>query len=334
MEDDVDRSPNRIEDERVETILTEVENHELPPPLVKLLSGYQNLETARSPFMWKWVHNLAPSNTFPCVDHSYRDAVVTDKTILILFITLLDDILEKAGDRATFEELTKLPSVHGDPDLGAPSVDSTYVAFTEQVWERLVDRLQRGPQFERYADLFRFDIKQAITAIEYSRLAIQQPELATLHDIDRYESHNMVMFGYADIDLMHTSQDYTGELATIREAVWHAQKMARIGNWVSTWEREYRQGDYSSGIIIYALENDIVSKADLSTPSETSSNSLDSVVERIREAGVEEHFLTQWNHHHTQLLELNEQLDTIDLSSYIDGTETVLDYHLASTGLK
>lgn len=334
MGNDVPRPPVKIDENRVESILTSVSAHDLPAPLPELLSDYQQLKAARPLFMWKWVHKLAPSNTLPCVDHSYREKVPLDKTLTILVVTLLDDLLEKTGDKATFTELAKLPHPNQTPRSEAPDVDSAYIEFTERVWTTLTERLQDSPQFERYADLFRYDIKQAINAIEYSDLVIRHPELATMGDIERYESHNMVMFAYADIDLMHTTHEYHSELGTIREAVWHAQKMARIGNWVSTWEREFQEGDYSSAIIVYALEEGIISPADLPADQRSSPDIVESVISRIRDAAVEEHFLDRWADHYAELVDINEQLDGFDLMPYIEGTEEVLDYHLASTGLK
>lgn len=329
-----DGPPVGIDDKRAESIIASVSAHDLPAPLPTLLSDYQQLKAARPRFMWKWVHKLAPRNTLPCVDDSYREKVPLDKTLTILFITLLDDVLEKTGDKATFTELAKLPETHSSPDKTVANVDSAYVEYTERVWTLLVDRLQRSPHFQRYAELFRYDLKQAINAIRYSDIVIRHPELATMADIERYESHNMVMFGYADIDLMHTSDGQHPSLATIRDAVWHAQKMARIGNWVSTWERELRDGDFSSAIIVYALEQGIISPGDLPSDQHVSPEMIDTVIDRIQDAAVEEQFLTRWADHHAELIDINEQLDGFDLMPYIEGTEEVLEYHLASTGLK
>lgn len=321
-----------LSEDEIETLLIEVSDHTLPADIRDLIEEYQSLQNARPPFMWKWVHRLAPQNTLPCVDTQFRESVPVDKTITILFITLLDDILEKSGDRETFNEISKIPFDAQTADPHAPSVDTEYVMFSRKVWQTLRERIESAPNYDMYRELFEFDMKQAINSIEYADLAIRRPELATMDDLERYESHNMAMFAYADIDLMHSSVDMQADLSTLRKAIWTAQLMSRIGNWVSTWEREIREGDYCSGPVLYALESGIISRSELRSPN-VDSDSIDSMVDRIKQHGVEKRFLTRWEQHHRELKAYNEEL-TVDLGAFIDGTEEVLRYHLASTGLK
>lgn len=325
-------SPSR---EEIETLLMQVSDHTLPPDVEKLVEEYQTLQNARPPFMWKWVHRLAPQNTLPCVDERFTDRVPVDKTIAILFVTLLDDLLEKAGDRATFTELSKIPFEGQHPDPNAAGVDADYVEFSQRVWQTLLDRIREAPKYDVYEDLLTFDMKQVIHSVEYADIAIRRPELATLSDLERYETHNMAMFVYADIDLMHSSIDMQRDLATLREAIWTAQLMSRIGNWVSTWEREIREGDYCSGPVLYALENDIIEHGELlAADPESGDGSVEELIDRIKHHGVERTFLTRWERHYRELRAYNEELTAVDLEEFIDGTEEVLRYHLATTGLK
>lgn len=319
--------------EEVETLLTEVWEHELPDNIRRLVEEYQTLEAARPPFMWKWVHRLAPNNTLPCVDDRFVDDVPVDKTITILFITLLDDVLEKMGDEETFSELAKIPSSNRDPDPDRSEVNTECVRFGMRVWTTLCDRIQRAPHYTTYEDLFRYDIKQAINAIEYTNLAIEHPNLITMADLERYESHNMVMFAYADIDLMHSPSEVQAEFSNLREAIWDAQIMARIGNWVSTWERELKEGDFSGGAIVSALEQDVVSVTELRRAT-TKDALAEELIDRIKSAGIEKQLLHRWEREYHQLTRYNEDLSTVDLDPFIEGMEEVLRYHLASTGLK
>jgi len=324
---------SRPDEAETETLLTEVYEHTLPADLRELIEDYQKLEDARPPFMWKWVHRLAPQNTLPSVHEEYREDVPIDKTIAILFTTLLDDVLEKHRDRATFDEIAKVPSSHSSAVHDRDGVNTEYVRFSARVWETLVDRIRRAPNFEAYRELFEYDVKQAVQGIEYSRIAIFRPELATMGDLERYESHNMMMFTYADIDLMHSPIEVREDLPTLREAIWTAQLMARIGNWVSTWERELREGDFSSGPVVYALDSDIISRGELAEAPDDS-ETADRLIDRIKSAGVEKRFLTEWEQHYHRLEEHNTDLSQLDLGPFIEGTEEVLRYHLASTGLK
>jgi len=349
-----------MDSDRVASLLSGVVDHQLPPVLDELVTEYQSLPDARPEFVWQWVHKLAPQNTLPCVDAANRERVLTDKTLIVLFVTLLDDALEKRRDEATFQTMASIPFVRRDEErslngvhiedggVSPPDsvggdlsgrVDSKYVEFAQRVWEVLITRLEQSQRYDRYEDLFRFDLTQAVNAIQYSDLVIRHPEFGTLEELKRYESHNMGMLAYADVDLMYSS-DVPDSLALLRKGVEHGQQMARIGNWVSTWRRELVEGDYSSGVVVYAVEHNIVTVEELRACASATeagveaSVTYDDLTKRIEEAGVRDTLLEQWNANHQSLQAVDAKLSSMDLTPFIEGTEEVFRYHLASTGLK
>lgn len=323
-----------VDPEYVGDLLGEISDHDLPPVLDEVVTEYQSVPAARPRFMWNWVHKLAPQNTLPCVDARYADDLPVDKTLLILFITILDDLLEKRRDAATFHAAATIPTPHLSVDWHADRIDTATVEIAALVWETLVDRLERGENYEHYEPLFRFDVKQAINAIEYSHLVIDRPTFATTDRLERIESHNMAMFAYADMDLMHSAIELEGDFPVLRDAVWHAQQMARLGNWASTWHRELQEGDCSSGVVVAALERGIIDHSELPTVTSGDGTPFETLVDRIEAAGVEDQLLQRWDAHYDALYECNADLTTMDITPYIEGLRDVLRYHLASTGLK
>ena len=322
---------NEPSQSEIRELLEEIQEHKLPEDIATLVNEYQALRDARPLFMWKWVHHLAPNNSLPCVPADSRERTAGLKTLLILYITILDDTLEKRHDRETFHRIAQIPYRHSES--AAASEESQAVAFARRLWESIESDLASAPAYETYRELFLFDLKQAINAIEYSELVISNPELATVGDLERYESHNMVMLAYADIDLMFSHADFSSDIAPLREAIMTAQQMARIGNWVSTWERELKEGDFSAGPIVYALEHDIVTE-DMLTAATRDPDAAAYTIEQITDAGIEKHFLHRWERCYHELVSLNNTLEEMDLSEFIAGTEQVLRYHLASRGLK
>lgn len=318
------------DEEEITALLQDIHEHELPPTVEQLILEYQSLEDARPPFMWKWVHRLAPHNSLPCVPEDHRAKTAIDKTLVILYVTLMDDRLEKHGDRATFEALANLPN---DDDPTVSDSNAAYVEFGRKLWKTIEQRISSAPQYQLYEELFDFDMGRAVDAIEYSHMIIRDPGLATMGDLERYESHNMVMFAYADIDLMHADEGQRDDLPELRDAIWTAQLMARIGNWVSTWERELREGDLSTGPIVYALEEDIVDIAEVKAAADDS-DTADELIDRIRDYDVEKRFLSRWERHYHELRELERHIESVDLQEFITGTEEILRFHLASRGLK
>jgi len=331
-----------VDGQRAAELLQSVRDHDLPPCLRSLVAEYQTFEGARPLFIWQWVHRLAPKNAMSVFGDDHRETVATNKTILVLFVTILDDLVEKREDYATFDAISRLVRLRADDADPMPTetfrsdVDGEYVAFARTVWTTLLDRLEDAPRYDRYASLFRFDVRQILTAIEYSTVVIDSPELATRADLDRYETHNMGMYSYLDIDLMYADSDHAGSLSLLRDAVDAGQRMARIGNWLSTWERELREGDVSSGVVVTALERGLVDPEELPDPDGSADVSVaaDRLIDRIVELDLESELLDEWNGEYRRLCTLSERSDAVDLEPFVEGTKDVLRYHLASRGFK
>ncbi|NEU55808.1 outer membrane protein assembly factor BamD [Halorussus sp. MSC15.2] len=308
-----------------------ISNHELPPEIRALIDEYDAFEGSRDPFLWKWVHRLTPHFTFSFVPDDRVTEVRTAKTLGTVFITILDDFLEKDRDRETFDEAAKIPHSAYEMDPDREAVQSEQLRLAKRVWDDLRDVLADAPRSEFYLPLFRFDTQQAVDAIRYSYLLGRYPELANYRELTLHESHNVMMFAYADIDLMYSPALPTDDLAQLRRMVWQAQMMARIGNWVATWEREIRETDFSSGPVVHALEEGLLTYDELERLREDPEY-REEVVERLRDADVDAAFFERWQGHYEELERLAADLSTIDATSYVEGMETVLRYFIWGKG--
>lgn len=318
---------------QIDDVERAVAEHTLPDELAELADRYERQVGIRDRFVWKWFHLLNPHFKLSAVDTEHTAKVQDDKTFLTFYITLIDDLLETRNDTATFEAAAALPfadSAHIRQD----NVDSSYLEITADVWETVEERLLNAPAYERFAPIFEFDLRQVINAIRYSGVVTEQPRMGNLTEAYAYGSHNMVMFPYAWIDLMHSSTFDMDELPTVRTMLWHAQRLARIGNWVSTWERELEEHDFGSGIVIHALENGLVSADDLQEAADASNkDDLDEIAAKIDREGIEEFFLDEWRWHYQKVARI-PALESVDLDEFLRGIETVLQFHLGSRGLK
>jgi hypothetical protein len=96
-----------------------------------------------------------------------------------------------------------------------------------------------------------------------------------------------------------------------------------------------REGDYSSGVLVYALENSVVNREDLYKLSAGRfAGDSDDIIERIKASGVEEHFLDEWHQNYEQIRQLDNRMESVDVDSFLSGMEKLLSYHLAARGLK
>lgn len=312
-----------------EDVLETVERISLPESVASIADDYDRSIGVRDRFVWKWIYALLPAFTLDCVDPDAAATVREQKTILTVFVTTLDDLAEHQRDKATFEEARKLPMPNRTVDPTDPAVDTETLEFVSRVWSTFEERLRDAPRYEALGDLFRYDLRGTIDAIDYSWLVCEHPEMANLEGTSQNTLHNMTMFPYADVDLAHSSRFETADLSALRRTIWDLERMARIGNWVSTWEREVRDGDYSSGILVAALDEGVVTPDDLADGTDP-----DDLVERIGAAGIEMRFLDEWDALYERARDRGAAARSVDLEAFTRGMCTVMRYHLATRGYK
>ena len=311
-----------------------IEEHSLPDNLSAIADKYDDVVGIRDQFLWKWFHFLSPYFRLSTVGERYAEKVQNDKSLLTFYVTLLDDLVDERNDQTTFEEAAKLPFTHHSADFDRSGVDGECLELAADVWNELQRSLRVAPRFREYVDLFYFDLRQTLNAVRYAYVVNNHPYSANMTEAYAHSSHNMVMLAFSDVELMHSPGFNREEFGALRTSLWKAQRMARIGNWVSTWERELAEGDFTSGVVTYAYEEGIITDEDLrclwANPTE---DVIDPVRRRVEENDVRGAFLDQWWQHHEEL-ERGPELETVDLRALLDGMETVLEFHLDSEGKK
>jgi hypothetical protein len=133
---------------------------------------------------------------------------------------------------------------------------------------------------------------------------------------------------FSTVDLMCAPEFPRRELGPLREAMWHAQWMARIGNLVTTWQREIDDGDYTSGVFARA-----VGRCDL-TFEQLEHGDAGEIESAVRRGKHETHFLHRWQYHRNCLRALTGRIQSFDLNVVIHGLERLLRTELGSRGFK
>ncbi|MFB6141308.1 MAG: hypothetical protein ABEJ26_12855 [Halosimplex sp.] len=301
----------------------------LPERVAELADAYDRYFGERDRFLWRWIYSLFPSFTLSSVAEAHAAHVREQKTVLTMYVTVLDDLIEHRGDRATFREARRLACDTVDPDPERAAVDAETFAFVERLWTEFEGGLEDAPRREAFADVFAYDFDQTADAMEYSALVSDNPCMANLTGATRYDSHNMVMFPYADVDLMYSPAFDRRDLGGVRDTLWDLQEMARIGNWLTTWEREIGESDYSAGVVVAAIEEGVVSADELSAADDR-----EAVVDAVRESGLEARFRERWERIRDEVRTRRLDVESVDVAGLVAGMETVFEYHLASEGLK
>ena len=313
----------------VDDPMAAVEAVSLPPVVSEFSDLYDERVGDRNEFLWKWFHSLSPSFELSCVAPDETETLRTEKTLLTIYVTVLDDLIECHGDEATFAEARLIPFDSSRVDLDRDDVDGEVLGYLADLWIELEGRLREAPHYDEYADLFQYDLRQTINSVAYGEMMAGNPAAANRTGYFRYASHNMCMFPYADIDLMHSPGFDEADLGALRATLWDVQELARIGNDITTWEREIDEGDYSAGIVAFAIEQGVVTPADLRGDVDA-----EAVVAAIRDAGIEATFARNWVDQFRNALDCAPDTATVDLQELVTGMQTVFQYHLESRGQK
>jgi hypothetical protein len=326
-----DLTLRRYKPEDPEAIREAVETIDIPQQLREVMDTYYELLDDRAPYQWKWLYRAFTEFQLSCVDDEHHETVAVVKTTLAVFNALLDDIAEDDNDRETFWELAKCVHPEVEPDWGRTDIDRDNALVAEAMWEAILDVLEDAPRFEEFYDLWLFDTRNALTAMDYSDLTTRYDGLVNEVESWLYDTHNVMTVGLTMVDLMYSPDFENGDLRPLRQLLYRAMEMWRIGNWLMTWRRELVEGDHSSAVVITALAEGVVTRDELAAieqgeldPTETE--------RRIEAAGIEDALLAEWVRRRDAILSRADRFDSIDIEALVEAIEKVLATQLASQG--
>lgn len=310
-----------------------IDGVELPSTVLAFADRYDRVIGDRDRYLWKWIHNLFEEFTLSSVSAEKLNDVYESKTLLTVFVTVLDDLAELSDDRSTFDVARHIPfgTDDGGSGRGRSGVDTDVIDFLVDLWAEIEAALRESPRYGEFADVFGYDMRQTCNAMEYSRLLNRNASMANRTEAERYDAYNMAVFPYACIDLMHSPSFDRSELGALRSLLCELQQMARIGNWITTWERELAEGDISSGVVVCALRRGVISPDELNDPDGPSAEQL---ADRIESNSIVSEFVREWEIHNKTVRKRTSEIRSVDCGDVVDGFQTVMTHHLASEGSK
>ena len=242
--------------------IAEIREIVLSDALEREIRGYERVGH-RAAFLWRWVRRGVEITTLSCVHKALWDHVCDTKSLGVMFDVLLDDVADESEDAAYLE---KLIGITGErrPYLGNLSPkEREYYLFSRHIWEQIWSRLATYPRFDEFREILLYDYRQLMNSMRYSMLIRQQPAILNVPEHDAYLPHNMHMVISGTIDCMASPDFDLRSLGRLRSVLLHAQYMGRIGNLVTTWEREIGERDFSSGVFPVALSMGALTLEDL-----------------------------------------------------------------------
>ena len=282
----------------------------------------------RSLYLWRWCLHGVGLTTLPCVPAELREHACETKFLSGMLNVLMDDVSDRKRNGDLLDELLKVTGGSEGDFARFSAADRQYAELTRRMWNVFWDRVRQYPNFAAYKDLLQYDLTQLFNTVRYSHLVNDNLFLLNQIEHDNYSPQGMGLMSFSTVDLMCSDRFPRHELAALREAVWHAQWMARIGNLITTWQREIGDGDYSSGVFARA-----VGLRDL-TIEQLRSGSAEEIEAGVRRGEHEAHFLRRWNYHRERLRSMRPCIQSFDLNSFVEGLERLLLTELGSRGSK
>jgi hypothetical protein len=301
-------------------------NRPLTPEAQRWVNEYDRVGQ-RGLYLWRWAAHAIQLLELASVDPDWRRRNRDTKFLAAMFNVLLDDVADDWDGGDLLQNLMRLPR-GGRPDIRESDPHAGYAVLTSAVWDELWQRAARYPRYHEFADLLRYDFWQLCNTIEYSDLVLRQPEMINSVEHAMYSPHGMMVTCAATMDLMCSPRFDANELGPLREALWHAACMARYGNLLTTWRREIRRGDFTSGVFTKAIENGWLSRGELQQMT------LEEVEQRVSFVSVEREFLNRWQTHRACVLQMRERVKSCSLRSYVEGLDRLLASEYASSGCK
>jgi hypothetical protein len=309
-------------------VVADIKSIEFSPYLERWIQDYEKVGQ-RGRFLWQWCMKGLHLTTLPSVPAKLREHVIETKMLSILYGTLIDDIADREQDREMLEMAIRLGTDEWLMDrLGMwTGRRREYLEMIARIWEELWSRCQSYPRFTEFESLVRFDNHQSLNAMRYALMVNQTPSVLNNIEHDLYQPHNMQIMFMASVDICASVSFDANELGIAREIFWHAQRMGRIGNMLTTWEREVLDRDFTSGVFAHSLSRGILAPADLQTLPAYE------IMAMLESAECHAHFIRDWRINRDEMARKVPQVHSCDLTAYLKGFERLIILHLGSRGL-
>lgn len=199
--------------------------------------------------LFDWALRLFENLSFSTVRKEHLDSLCVTKTKIVMFTVLIDDPVDNKDKRnlELADELLKIPFQDSEVTVDKLSKkDRKYLSLARDLWRDIINELQTYPYFEKYYELFLFDVHQLLNSVRYSRFVNTMPQAANGIENELYVHHGMLVLLQADLDLMCSDRFDERELPTLRKLLHTSQKLARLGNLYNSYPRELIEDDNSS----------------------------------------------------------------------------------------
>ncbi|HZY48098.1 MAG TPA: hypothetical protein VFE96_09915 [Candidatus Bathyarchaeia archaeon] len=229
-------------------------------PLEEVVGLYKSIGRRNSEY-FQWLHNVYNWTCMPCVSFDYRKILGEDKTKMMVWDILLDDLADNYDTRsqALLEEYLQIPWQNS-------LTKNDYLDTGARIWEDYIGSVVSYPRFREFERLFYLDLRQSLTSMVYSSL-VNSLEFDSPLELNMYAAYGCMVMLAIDMDLMCSPTFDKKDLGRIRSVGVLAQRVTHIGNMLSTYPAELAERDLSSPIISMAVRKGLIERGEMGDPS-------------------------------------------------------------------
>jgi len=321
--------------ERINKEIKTIQKVKLPIDLRKWIEEYEKIGE-RDRFIWKWLYKINKIWVHPSIQPKYSLSLAKIKTLYNMFIVLIDDVAEDKNKERLLNKLLLISSTQNKikqlQDYELILEEKKYLQFTIKVWKTIIKTIKIYPHYNEFRDLFFYDTDQFLNAVKYTNNILKHPYFINSTEYWLYIPHSMQIMIDFDLDAMCSSKNILknikNDIGTIRPIILCLQKMGRIGNWITTWEREVKNNDLTSIVVPYAIENQILEYKDIQ------STDKNKIIKKIKSSFIEKRILKEWEEYYKKLIDLSGGNKVISTEKISQKARYLILMHLISRKLK
>lgn len=235
--------------------------------------------------------------------------ILQAKLCLGTLITLYDDFADRPTQSNTqlLETLYKLNFTNSNSVGPVNLCDRPVFDFASSLFLEIQNILNRQQHHRHLIEILNFDLKQFYSANQYSSVLTDHPYINNPLENRLYAHHNMGMVMVAMMDLMATEKVKFSEFGPMREVFLMGQRMGRIFNVLTTYNREMIDGDITGELSTYSAEHEIQTAVKI-------------LSQEIRDL-------------HVRIAALNTRITTFSVTAYLEGLMRVQTLHEKMKGI-
>lgn len=319
----IEKILKQLTPERIEKEIEEIKKVRLPQKLQKWVREYERVGD-RNPLVWLLTYKIIKMIDFPLALKKHQRSLQNSKFLMMMFVILLDDVVDKIQNKKLINKLLEIPFKKNNVGLDYFSEkEKKYFEFSVKVWSSIFQSAKKYPLYKKFEDIFQFDILQIVNSMRFAFLVNKNQYLINEIEYWAYFPCSMQVMIYRTLDLMCSPKFNIKELRIIRRIAWESQNMMRIANWISTWEREIKEQDFTSGIFAYLIDFELITINDLKN------NNLNKIIDKVKNNKVEDYFLKRWEKHYNRTDELASKIKSFNVKDFLSQLEEIMVFHLS-----